>query len=375
MKKTKYLLMGLLISVLAITGCSKKNKLSVEETFKKAVDNVNSAENFKMNMAMNVGIKGEGLTMDMSIKLDSINDIKNGTNKMTMSMSVFGINKEAEMYIDSKSESGKVITYTKDTEGNWSKTVEDANANDDTDASIEFLKNLDKNNGIKQLKADKNNYNYEVTINAETLKSLMSQMNNEDTNDYADVLKGDMKLNVSIDKKTYNYSKISMDMTDMMKKSMGEVQEGVEVTKAEFIINFSDYNNAGTVTIPEDVINSAKDENNSISSNTSFDEDDYDQVLSCSFSSTEDEYSADMNVVYGFVDDKSIMGAYVATYSFDSEEAAQAFYDEYEAEENEEISIDGSNIVVSDEEEFDEYDQMGYNEAKEELVSVGFTCN
>lgn len=367
MKKTKYLIVGLLVSVLAITGCSKKgNDLSVEETFKKAVNNVNSAENFKMKIAMNIGMKAEGLTMDMSVNLDSISDIKNGKSKMTMSMNMLGMNYETEAYTDTTSESGKTITYTKGMDGTWSKTVSDTQ-NADTNSSIEFLKNLDSNNGIKQLKADKNNYNYEVTINADTFKSLMSEM--DDSNVYADALKGDVKIKVSIDKKTYNYSQISMDMTDMMKEYMKEAQEGVEITKAEFIISFSDYNKAGNVEIPSDVINAAKEDDDWNWDNDGlFDDSDYDKVLTC----TNEEGNA---AKVGFIDDKSVLVHVEISYNFDSIEEANEYYDEYETEENESKFKLGSTVTITYDETILEDEQLSYDEVKEAFIAKGLTCN
>lgn len=370
MKKTKYLIVGLLVSIFAITGCSKKNDLSVEETFKKAVNNVNSAENFKMNIAMNIGVKAEGLTMDMNVKLDSISDIKNGKTKMTMGMNMLGISYETEMYTDTTSESDKTITYTKDTNGNWSKTVTDT-VDADTNSSTEFLKNLADNDSIKQLKADKDNYNYEVTINADTLKSLMSEMNSDDTIATVDTsaLKGDIKIKVSIDKDTYNYSQISMDMTDMMKKYMKELQEGVEVTKAEFIINFSDYNKAGTVTIPDEALNANVIEDDwNWDDGEFFDDSDYDKVLTCT--------AEEGNIAkVGFIDDKSILVYVEKSYNFDSIEEARKYYDEYETEVGESKVVLGSTVTISYSEIIDENEQLNYDETKAAFTSQGLTCN
>lgn len=368
MKKTKYLIVGLLVSIFAITGCSKKkNDLSVEETFKKAVNNVNSAENFKMSMAMNVGFKAEGMTMDMSVKMDGITDIKNGTSKMKMSMNVLGQNVETESYTDTKSETGKIITYTKNEDGSWSKEVSNNTSNYDTNSSIEFLKALADNDSIKQLKADKNNYNYEITINADTLKSLMNSINDE-ADIYADALKGDIKMKISIDKETFNYTKMSIDMENMLGKYMNELQEGFSITKAEFIIDFSDYNKAGTVTIPNEALSTElEDDDWNWDDDELFDDSDYDKVLTCT---TEEGNIAKV----GFIDDKSILVYGEKSYNFDSIEEARKYYDEYETEVAESKVLLGSTVTISYSEIIDENEQLNYDETKVAFTSQGLTC-
>ena len=382
MKKIKYFLMLLFVSMVALTGCGTKNELSVSETFEKAVANVEAAENLKMNAIIEIGMKAEGLTVDMKVNMDMINDLKNGKTKTNMTMNMFGFNMETEMYTDSKSIEGKTITYTKDVEGNWTKEITDSEENT-SDSSTEFLKTLADNNSIKELKSDKNNYNYQVIINSDTLKGLMGSMDDDTLSDYTDVLTGNMKIIVSIDKKTYNYSKISMDMTDMMKDYMKEL--GAELTKAEFVINFSDYNKAGSVVIPSDVEENAIDDDFNWDDSDFYEDDyeeiweddfdfsDYDDVISCSMFDNDDATTRNYIDVL-FNDNKSVALVYTTYMDFDSREDAKAYYDNH-AHEYTKISRDGVYIQIENPiEKIKEDEQMSYDEMSDFLTTKGYLC-
>lgn len=262
MRKVKFLLITLLVSVVALTGCNKKNELSPEETLKKAQDAMKTVDNYKMDMVVSVGISGSGMTMNIDMNLNGIVDEKNGKTKMSMSTNFLGQNINTEMYTDTKTEEGKVISYTKQNDDSWTKSVsdnEDANA----DVAKAMQEIISSGDNLKKVKSDsKDVYTYEITIPAEKFASLMDMTGNESMSMVdKENLTGNITLKISIDKKTNNFTKFYMDMKEMLSSSMETSEEfKIEISKAEFTINFSDYNKAGDVTIPSDVIESAKDD-------------------------------------------------------------------------------------------------------------------
>lgn len=374
MSKLKYVTMLLLVSVLALTGCNKKNSLSADETIKKAVAYMESVENYKMKASISMGIKSSGISMDMSFDMNGTYDAKNGISKMNMSTNMFGMAIETESYSDTKSEPGKVITYTKDAEGNWSKEISDA-SEDNSEDTKKLLEKMLSSGNIKEVKADKSNYNYEVTINSDTLKSMMDFMGNEIDEISLDSFKGDIVVKISLDKKTYAYSKMSMDMTDMLKQTLASSSDmqGVEFSKAEFVITFSDYNNAGSVEIPKEALEAEEDD--IVYNNSEFNEDDYDRVLTCKVSNNDDGIDASMDLLIGFNNDISVAGYYKVERKFDSNDEANEFYDEYDPEDGEDVSVNGNVVSITYFGQLDEDEQMSYDDASSYYNYAGYSCN
>lgn len=381
MKKLKYLVAAFFIGAVTLTGCGKKETLKPEDAIKKAQDTMKTVENYKMDMSIGVGIAGQGMTMDVSATLNGIVDEKNGKTKMTMSASFLGMSMDTEMYTDSKSEEGKVISYTKQDDGTWTKTVseqKEANA----DVSEAMLEVINSGNNIKKVKADSKDVDtYEITIPAEKLANLM-EMAGTDSMSTIDVedLKGNVVLKVSIDKNTNNFTKLYMDMKELLASSMDTTEDiKIEISKAEFIVNFTDYNKAGDVTIPSDVIENATveedDDNNFNFGTDEFDQSDYEQVLKCTYSEVSEELTGEAIMNVGFEDGIATVIYSEQKYTFGSSEEAKAFYDDYETDEEENI-IRVNNVVsvTSIVEKEDDDAEMSYEEAKSEIESMGFTC-
>ena len=325
MRKLKYFMLTLLVGMVALTGCSKKNSMSPSEAVKKAVNNMQTSENYKMNMAMNLAFSmGENLSFDMKFSGDVVSDVKNGLVYTNMVVNMLGQDFTSETYSDTKSKEGKIIVYAKTSEDDeWVKSETDFS--EDTNKMMEFF------NNIKELASDKNNYNYEITITKEDFKQLYSLMSETETLAIADNLGEDLKIIVSIDKKTGNYSKISIDMKDLIKKSMGDA-EGVKISKAEFVITVSDYNSANAISIPKEALEAETsdliDYGELINS---FSEDDYDKVLNCKINGE----NIESEISFGFNDDK---------YEKSLEETIRIFESSKEADDYwEKISDEDSN--------------------------------
>ena len=389
MKKLKYLVAALIIGAVTLTGCGKKETISPEDAIKKAQNTMKTVDNYKMDMSVDAAIKAQGMSLEINLSLNGTIDEKNGKAKMTMTANALGMDINTEMYTDTKSEEGKSITYTKQEDGTWSKSVSER-TEVNADVSDAMLEIINSGSNVKAVKADSKDVNtYEITIPAEKLASLMDMAG---TNDVTSIdtssLKGNVVLRVSIDKKTNNFTKLYMDMKDLLSSTMSENEDiKVEISKAEFTINFSDYNKAGNVTIPSDVTENATEsedydydfvDDDDFDFNfgtTEFNESDYEKVLKCTYTETNEDVKGEAVMNVGFKNSIATTIYSEQKYTFNSTEEAEAFYDDYETEDGENISRANNVVsVTSIAEKEDVEEDISYDEAKNSLEAEGFTC-
>lgn len=386
MKKLKYLVAALFIGAVTLTGCGKKETISPEDAIKKAQNAMKTVDNYKMDMSIDAGIKAQGMSLEVNFSLNGTIDEKNGKAKMTMTANALGMDINTEMYTDTKSEKGKNISYAKQEDGAWKKSVSDS-TEVNADVSNAMLEVINSGSNVKSVKADSKDVNtYEITIPAEKLASLMDMAGTNDvTSIDASSLKGNVVLRVSIDKKTNNFTKLYMDMKDLLSSTMSENEDiKLEISKAEFTINFSDYNKAGNVTIPSDVIeNATEDDDDDYNfddddfnfNTTEFDENDYEKVLKCTYTETNEDVKGEAVTNVGFKDSIATTIYSEQKYTFNSAEEAEAFYDDYETGDGENISrTDNVVSVTSIIEKEDDDEEMSYEEAKSSIEAEGFTC-
>lgn len=386
MKKLKYLVAALFIGAVTLTGCGKKETISPEDAIKKAQNAMKTVDNYKMDMSIDAGIKAQGMSLEVNFSLNGTIDEKNGKAKMTMTANALGMDINTEMYTDTKSEKGKNISYAKQEDGTWKKSVSDS-TEVNADVSNAMLEVINSGSNVKSVKADSRDVNtYEITIPAEKLASLMDMAGTNDvTSIDASSLKGNVVLRVSIDKKTNNFTKLYMDMKDLLSSTMSENEDiKLEISKAEFTINFSDYNKAGNVTIPSDVIeNATEDDDDDYNfddddfnfNTTEFDENDYEKVLKCTYTETNEDVKGEAVTNVGFKDSIATTIYSEQKYTFNSAEEAEAFYDDYETGDGENISrTDNVVSVTSIIEKEDDDEEMSYEEAKSSIEAEGFTC-
>ena len=386
MKKLKYLVAALFIGAVTLTGCGKKETISPEDAIKKAQNAMKTVDNYKMDMSIDAGIKAQGMSLEVNFSLNGTIDEKNGKAKMTMTANALGMDINTEMYTDTKSEKGKNISYAKQEDGTWKKSVSDS-TEVNADVSNAMLEVINSGSNVKSVKADSKDVNtYEITIPAEKLASLMDMAGTNDvTSIDASSLKGNVVLLVRIDKKTNNFTKLYMDMKDLLSSTMSENEDiKLEISKAEFTINFSDYNKAGNVTIPSDVIeNATEDDDDDYNfddddfnfNTTEFDENDYEKVLKCTYTETNEDVKGEAVMNVGFKNSIATTIYSEQKYTFNSAEEAEAFYDDYETEDGENISrTDNVVSVASIIEKEDDDEEMSYEEAKSSIEAEGFTC-
>ena len=244
------------LTVLTFTGCEKKyeqSKLKPEEALTKAQEAAKEVENFKLTMNMYVGAKvtegNQSLDMDMKVAYDGIFDEKNKTGHMNMALEVLGYKTSAEMYMEND-ESKQISTIYTNAGTGWTKSTSPLTESGNKVSSLDDL--ISQGFDVKEIAADKNNYNYEITIKNDTLKQIMSTTGaNDSTGEVINGIVGDIKLLYSLDRETYQVSRMYMDLTDTLNSLK---LEGTEYTKVTFEILVTDYNKAGTVIIPQEVL-------------------------------------------------------------------------------------------------------------------------
>ena len=338
MKKIRNLVLIFLVGIIAITGCSKKNKLAPSEALKKAAGQLNTTDNYKMGISLGMAFAlGESMSVDMNASGSVIVDVKNGLSYTKISVNMTGEEATTETYTDTKSKDGKLIVYAKTSDDDkWVKS-ETAFVNQNNQFN-EFFNNLVNSENIKELKADKDNYNYELTISSDQLKQITSLYGTDDmglTNGNTD----SFKMNISIDKETGNYSKISVDMTDIIKNATGNIA-AVKITKAEFAITISDINKAEAIKIPEAALN--VDEDDDLQIINSFATDDYDKTVTCSIKND----SIESEIVFGLNNDKYVKSLEETVYTFDTDAAAESFWNEQSTKDNDKSIFHMNNKVI-----------------------------
>lgn len=258
MKKSKWLA-ALLVSVFALTGCGKTDE-NASEVLDTARKQMNELSNYSMKMEMKMGVKAEGMSMEIPVVVDAKIDEKSGTAQMTTTASMFGMEISTEGY--TQVVDGKTITYSKgnyefDGEEVWTKETSDEVSNYSEFVAItEFGTKIDKKKSD-----DKNADHYQVTISKEKMKELMSESSNlmGDSMDMEGYdIKNDVVLDIYVDKNSNYITKMVMDLKDVI--SLEDMEVAMEISECSLTFTFSDFNKVGTVTIPADVITSAIDQ-------------------------------------------------------------------------------------------------------------------
>ena len=245
-----------LLMTLTFTGCEQKyekSKLKPEEALAKSGIVAKEVENYKISMDMLISAtteyNGATVSTDMKMSTKGIYDEKNKKAHMNMDIDVLGIKTSAEAYVEYDEENQLMNTYTK-VGDIWQKVTESYSVGSDNTILV-LQDGIKEGVDIKEVAADKNNYNYVATINKESAQKILSASNTDDsTSDLLTLLSDTLKLEYSLDKETYQISRIYIDMTDMLNKA---VTGDVKYTKASFEIKLSDFNKSGNVTIPKEV--------------------------------------------------------------------------------------------------------------------------
>lgn len=255
MKRSLKLLSLLLLLVVVMTGCGKKDpKTQLENALEKMED----VKGVTLKMDANIEATSEGTTMTMAIGMngDFYGEGKEAAGHYTANISLFGMNQEVEMYTEVKD--GYVYNYTKSEDG-WTYTK---NEYKETEFEKDDLTEiLDKAKTIKEEKSDKDGYTkLVVTVSKETIneamkdESVASALDSEESVE----LKEDFSFNVYL--KDGYVSIVEIDLGKVIMDSMtSEETEGNDM-KATLTVELTNYNKVEKITVPEEVTKNAKEE-------------------------------------------------------------------------------------------------------------------
>lgn len=258
MRKIKWI-MALLVSAFLLTGCGKQENAT--EVLDASRKKMNELSNYAMKMEMNMGIKAEGMEMTIPVTIDAKIDDKSGISQINTTTSMLGMSFSTEGY--TQIVDGKTITYSKgsyelDGEQIWTKETSDQTAN-----YKQFLLITESSSKVEKKKSDDKNADYyQVTISKEKMKSLMAESSNlmGDSMDLGDGydIQNDVVIGIYVDKESQYITKLSMDLKDVL--SIEGMEAGTELTEFNFTLTFSEFDQVGTLTIPEEVITNAQEE-------------------------------------------------------------------------------------------------------------------
>lgn len=265
MKDIKYFGLILVLFLVLITGCGKKDP---DKQLKDAIEKTENAKSATVKFGLNYGIDMQGISFGVSFTGEEDVYKKNEDNVSahgTYSMKTFGINQSTENYIVQKD--GYLYTYFKDENGQWtySKT-EYKKDNEDNDYKGKVIKVLDSATKVKSEKSDKKGYKkLSVTLNIDDVLKCFNEIIPKDSLDEM----SEQLDNISMKDVTFTVyikdgyiSVIEIDLEDILKKFTKDL--GNEFGQIEphgvFTISIYDYNNVSEIKVPDEIINNAKEE-------------------------------------------------------------------------------------------------------------------
>lgn len=245
--KQKLKLLLLPILVLSLTACGTSEKENVKTPVKKdnlkaAIEKTNKVQNYHMDYKIDMGVKSEGMEMEVPINMAFDIDQKSQVTKLELTMQMFGFKVSTTSLMDMKNN----IMYTKDLEdeNKWTKE--------------KMEQNLDPNklgNYSKATKIDSTEEedHYQITITPQEFQKNLAALESNESNLNGIVISKDVVADVYINKKTNYVTKMEADLKDYVKLE----DDSVEYTKLKFSMTFSNFNNVTVDPIDQKIIDNA----------------------------------------------------------------------------------------------------------------------
>lgn len=247
------------LATLTISGCGKgyaKSNLSANEAFEKSKTGTATVTSYKMEVSMDMAAKVEGKEQSAYMKETMSVDLKNMVSQEELSTNFFGTDLKITSY--SKYDDTSITKYT-NMFGSWSKETKEL---DTTLSMITEIGDSITLDNVKEIAADKDNYNYEAVVTPEDIKKISAIGGEASASDMLEALKDNIKMIISFDKETGYISKLKIDMMDIIKNMSEEELDGTKYSKALFEIKFYDYNKVPEITIPEEALNASGNDTN-----------------------------------------------------------------------------------------------------------------
>ena len=237
MKKIKYLLLFIALTI-TLTACGESRK--PEEIVDSSIKTLEQLDNYEMKLVLDMSISSGGSSFSMKTTGNSKVDNKSNTVYTKTEASLFGMNVESEGY--DVTDGTTTTSYTKNIgEEGWTKEIseEPKGANEVVSAIDKSTKFVEVDSDVKGAKA------YETTLKYDDIKGLLDS---EDEEAPANMQAGDIKCKIYI--KDDKIVKMSMNF---------EVSQDEAKSTVSIVIEFSKFNEAGSVTVPEDIVKNAKE--------------------------------------------------------------------------------------------------------------------
>lgn len=237
------------IVLLLVTGCGNK-----EDRFETAKKNMQELKSYSMNVDVEMSMNMGGITVNLPITLNSDVDITNKMSKMVISGELAESNFSSTTYVDGTDENN-IIQYSSNDGTTWQMLETQNNDNQ--------VSNLVNPNNIKEIKSDdKDYYVYEATLDKDQMSGILDRkLTDNDMMGSIDIT-DNIVFKYYINKKTKYVDKIVANLKDIMDVTDEESGQKVKLTKLNFEIKFSNFNEVDKIVIPDDVKNSSIESEN-----------------------------------------------------------------------------------------------------------------
>ena len=236
-KKIFSVVFALSLTVL-LAGCGE----IPEALLKKAQDNLNKADNFTVTADIEMAVEAMGINLEIPINAVAIVNSKNQTTKADMKISVFGMSINQEIY--TQNVDGVTTVYSK-VQNVWVKEVTGNGIDEKIFSSAGDLI-------LKEEIKDENKEiaHYKVELPKEKLMQAL-EMTEQDMSDL--VITGPIVADVYINKKTKQFTELSINLVDFASIS----SEEAKLSKALLTVKIDKINASESVVIPEEALSTA----------------------------------------------------------------------------------------------------------------------
>lgn len=258
----------LLLTLLVITGCSKKDP---KDQLTEAIKKTQKLESAAFKVDVTAEMKAEGKTAGLSGTVSG--EMLLGEKNADMHAKVSGkynMGKEESISMEAYAvtEDGKEVSYTTEDGSKWAKAVAELNTDEYAKSLKEFReKELDLEfKSVKELSSDKKGYTkLEVVIDSKKMTEKMEEAKKEaEKNDTTkgfsstfDMFKSDKDITLTVYLKNGYVSIIEYDATEMLNDLLKGLYSEDQASKVEvsgkISIELDKINNVSKIEVPEEV--------------------------------------------------------------------------------------------------------------------------
>ena len=258
----------LLLTLLVITGCSKKDP---KDQLTEAIKKTQKLESAAFKVDVTAEMKAEGKTAGLSGTVSG--EMLLGEKNADMHAKVSGkynMGKEESISMEAYAvtEDGKEVSYTTEDGSKWAKAVTELNTDEYAKSLKEFReKELDLEfKSVKELSSDKKGYTkLEVVIDSKKMSEKMEEAKKEaEKNDTTkgfsstfDMFKSDKDITLTVYLKNGYVSIIEYDATEMLNDLLKGLYSEDQASKVEvsgkISIELDKINNVSKIEVPEEV--------------------------------------------------------------------------------------------------------------------------